>query len=158
MEKILATIKASRRKLLSIVEELTTDEMNQIPTGFNNNLAWQIGHLVVTEQILCYKLSGNKFTIEDELIDLYKNGSKPEKYISAAEIEKLKGYLLSTIDQLESDLNTSLFDNYTPYTISTYQGYELNNVKDAITFIVSHDGLHYGSSLALKRLVKLVNQ
>jgi hypothetical protein len=155
MEKILATIKASRRKLLSIVEELTTDEMNYIPTGFNNNLAWQIGHLVVTEQILCYKLSGNKFTIEEELIDLYKNGSKPEKYISSAEIEKLKGYLLSTIDQLESDLSTNIFDNYTPYTISTYQGYELTNVKDAITFIVSHDGLHYGSSLALKKLIKL---
>lgn len=155
MEKILATIRASRRKLISIVEELSTDEMNQIPAGFNNNLAWQIGHLVVTEQILCYKLSGNKFTIEEELIDLYRNGSKPEKYISAEEIAKLKEYLLSTIDQLESDLKTEIFENYTPYTISTYQGYELNNVHDAITFIVSHDGLHYGSSLALKRLVKM---
>lgn len=157
MDKIIATIKASRNKLLSIVEELSTDEMNYIPAGFNNNLAWQIGHLVVTQQILCYKLSGQKYIIEEELIDSYKNGSRPEKYISAEEIDKMKGYLLSTVTQLEIDLKNGTFNNFTPYTISTYPGFELNNVNDAITFMVSHDGLHYGCSIGLKRLVKLAN-
>ncbi len=155
MEKIIATIKASRNKLLSFVEELSTEELNYIPTGFNNNLAWQIGHLVVSQQILCYRLSGNPFLIEEELIDLYKNGSKPERPFTAAEIAQMKGYLLSTIDQLENDLKTAIFDNFSPYTISTYPGLTLNNVSDALTFIVSHDGLHYGCSLGLKKLVKL---
>jgi hypothetical protein len=155
MEKIIELIKASRTKLLSVVEELSTDEMNHIPTGFKNNLAWQIGHIVVSQQILCYKLSGNKFLIEEELIDLYKNGSKPERYFSKEEINQMKGYLLSTIDQLELDLQSSTFDNFTPYTISTYPGFQLNNVKDAVTFIVSHDGLHYGCSLGLKKLAKM---
>ena len=154
MKKIIEVIKASRNKLLSLVEELSTDELNHIPTGFNNNLAWQIGHLVVSQQILCYRLSGNQFLIEDELIDLYKNGSKPERAFSAAEIAQMKGYLLSTIDQLEIDLQNGIFDNYTPYTISTYPGLKLESVNDAVTFIVSHDGLHYGCSLGLKRLVK----
>ena len=155
MDKILEVIRASRSKLLSVVEELTTDELNYIPTGFNNNLVWQIGHLVVSQQILCYKLAGQKFVIEDELIDLYKNGSKPERPFTEAEIAQMKGYLLSTIDQLEIDLTNGTFDNYTPYTISTYTGFTLNNVKDAVTFIASHDGLHYGCSLVMKRLVKL---
>lgn len=155
MEKIIATIKASRTKLLSLVEELTTEELNYIPTGFNNNLAWQIGHLVVSQQILCYKLSGNKFLIEEELIDLYKNGSKPERAFTAAEIAQMKGYLLSTIDQLVLDLQSDIFDNFSPYTISTYPGLRLESVLDAVTFIVSHDGLHYGCSLGLKKLVKL---
>lgn len=155
MEKIIEVIKASRKKLLSLVEELTTEELNYIPTGFNNNLAWQIGHLVVSQQILCYRLSGNPFIIEEGLIDLYKNGSKPERAFTDVEIVQMKGYLLSTIDQLEIDLNNGIFDNYTPYTISTYPGLQLTNVKDAITFIVSHDGLHYGCSLGLKKLVKL---
>lgn len=155
MEKIIAVIKASRNKLLSLVEELTTEELNYIPTGFNNNLAWQIGHLVVSQQILCYRLSGNQFIIEEELIDLYKNGSKPERAFTTAEIAQMKHYLLNTIDQLEIDLSNGIFENYTPYTISTYPGLQLANVKDALTFIVSHDGLHYGCSLGLKKLVKL---
>lgn len=153
MEKLIKVIKASRNKLLSTIAELSTAELNYIPAGFKNNLAWQIGHLVVSQQILCYKLSGNKFVIEEELIDLYKNGSKPERDFSETEITQMKGYLLSTIDQLEIDLKTNLFANFTPYTISTYPGLTLENVEDSVTFIVSHDGLHYGCSLGLKKLV-----
>ncbi len=154
MEKIIEVIRASRNKLLSIIADLSTEELNHIPQGFNNNLAWQVGHLVVSQQILCYRLSGNPFVIEEHLIDLYKNGSKPERPFSDEEIAQMKTYLLSTIDQLEADLKTDKFDNYTAYTISTYPGLNLQSVKDAVTFIVSHDGLHYGCSLALKKLVK----
>ena len=154
MDKLIEVIKASRNKLLSITAELTTYELNYIPTSFNNNLAWQIGHLVVSQQILCYKMAGQKFIIDEHLIDNYKNGSKPEKYISAAEIDQMRVYLLSTIDQLEIDIQNGVFDSYVPYTISTYPGLTLNNIQDAVSFIVSHDGLHYGCSLIMKRLVK----
>lgn len=153
MENILRIIKACRTKWLSTIEELSTEQMNFIPAGFKNNLAWQLGHVVVSQQILCYRLSGNKFVIEEDLIDLYKNGSKPERDFSSAEIAQMKGYLLSTITQLETDLSNNLFANFTPYSISTYPGVELKSVEDALTFIVSHDGLHFGCSLSLKKLV-----
>lgn len=155
MERAIKIIKACRTKWLRTIEELTTAELNLIPVGFNNNLAWQLGHVVVSQQILCYKLSGNKFTIEEELIDLYKNGSKPERDFTDAEIAQMKGYLLSTIDQLMIDYVNGLFHNFTPYTISTYAGLELKNVEDAVAFVVSHDALHYGCSLGLKRLVMM---
>lgn len=154
MNKIIEVIKACRSKWLMMLDQLTTDQLNKIPVGFNNNLAWQFGHVIVSQQILCYRLAGQKFVINEELIDRYKNGSKPEGYINEEEINLLKGYMLSTINQLEIDLKNGLFDNYTPYTISTYAGLTLENVNDALTFIVSHDALHYGCSISLKRLVK----
>ena len=153
MEKLLRIINACRTKWLTTIEDLSTEQMNFIPPGFKNNLAWQLGHVVVSQQILCYRLSGNKFVIEEELIDLYKNGSKPERDFSSAEIAQMKGYLLSTIAQLENDLDHNLFANFTAYSISTYAGVELKNIEDALTFIISHDGLHYGCSIGLKKLV-----
>lgn len=153
MDKMLEVIKACRSKWLSLINELTIDQLNEIPVGFNNNLAWQFGHVIVSQQILCYRLAGQKFVINEDLIDRYKNGSKPESYIDEEEINLLKEYMLSTIDQLEIDIRNGTFDNYTSYTISTYPGFNLANVNDAITFIVSHDALHYGCSISLKRLV-----
>lgn len=153
MDKVFEVIKASRKALLSLVEGLTTEQMNKIPTGFSNNLAWQMGHLVVSQQILCYKLSNNELIIDPALVDKYRNGSKPEAFISAEEITQIKAYLLDTIDQLEKDLGTDKFANYTPYTISTYKGLTLEKIEDAIKFIVSHDGLHYGCSLMMKKFV-----
>ncbi|MBC7615971.1 MAG: DinB family protein, partial [Pedobacter sp.] len=82
MNKIIQVIKACRSKWLSMIDQLTTDQLNKIPVGFNNNLAWQFGHVIVSQQILCYRLAGQKFVINEELIDRYKNGSKPENYIS----------------------------------------------------------------------------
>ncbi len=67
----------------------------------------------------------------------------------------MKGYLLSTIDQLEIDLHNQIFENFTPYNISTYPGIELKSVSDAIDFVVAHDSLHYGCTLGLKKLVEL---
>ncbi len=153
MEKILEVIKACRTKWLTVLDTLTVDQLNTIPTGFSNNLAWQFGHVIVSQQILCYRLAGQKFVINEGLIDRYKNGSRPENFINEEEINQLKGYMLTTIAQLEEDLKNGVFDNYTPYTISTYAGFTLNNVQDALTFIVSHDGLHYGCSLMMKKLV-----
>ncbi|WP_293297815.1 DinB family protein [Pedobacter sp. UBA4863] len=153
MKKTIEVITASRKALLSLVEDLSTEQMNKIPTGFNNNLAWQIGHMVVSQQILCYKLSNNAFVIDPTLIDKYKNGSKPESFISAEEIAQMKAYLLTNIVQLEEDLATDKFVNYTPYSVSTYKGDRLEKVEDAIKFLVSHDGLHYGCSLMIKKFV-----
>lgn len=153
MDKIFEVIRASRKALLSLIEDLSTEQLNKIPEGFSNNLAWQIGHLVVSQQVLCYKLSDNELVIDPTLVDKYRNGSKPESFISAEEIAQIKAYLLDTIDQLEKDLATDKFANYTPYTISTYKGYRLEKIEDAIKFIVSHDGLHYGCSLMMKKFV-----
>ena len=125
MEKIIEVIKACRSKWLTLLNELTTDQLNKIPAGFNNNLAWQFGHVIISQQILCYRLAGQKFVINEDLIDRYKNGSKPESYISEEEINLLKGYMLSTIEQLEIDLDNGTFANYTPYSISTYPGLRL---------------------------------
>ncbi len=155
MENSIKLIKACRAKWLSKIADLTTAQLNHIPTGFNNNLAWQLGHVVVSPQILCYRYSGNPPVIDEGLIDLYKNGSKPKRAFSETEITQMKGYLLSTIDQLEVDLANQIFKNFTPYNISTYPGIELKTVGDAIDFIVAHDSLHYGCSLGLKKLVEL---
>lgn len=153
MEKIIEVIKACRSKWLTMLNDITTDQLNKIPVGFNNNLAWQFGHVIVSQQLLCYRLAGQKLLINDDLIDRYRNGSKPEIYITEQEINLLKGHMLGTIDQLEIDLKNRIFDNYTPYAISTYTNFKLENVNDALTFIVSHDALHYGCSMGLKRLV-----
>ena len=64
MENSIKLIKACRTQWLNKIAGLSTAQLNHIPTGFNNNLAWQMGHSVITQQILCYRLSGNKFIIE----------------------------------------------------------------------------------------------
>ena len=62
-------LKTTRTNFLNLLNEFSLEQINQIPQGFSNNLIWNFGHLVVTQQLLCYKLSGNEMYISDEIVN-----------------------------------------------------------------------------------------
>jgi len=144
-------IRIARTNVLKTVEGLTLDQINKIPTGFNGNLAWHLGHLCSTEQGLLYRLSGNNVSLEPSFIDKYKKGSVPQGPITQAELDFIKKELLDQLEKLEVDLKQELFKTYTPYTTSF--GNSINSFEEALTFVAVHEGIHYGYVLALKRAV-----
>ena len=151
MTKQIEIIKKVRSFLLDGIKDLSTDQLNKIPAGFNNNIIWNLGHLVAAQQGICYKRAGAPLLITDDFWEKFRSGSKPEIAVEADEIENIKNLFLSSIDQLEIDLETPLFNNYTAWT--PRYGVEIENIKDAISFLPFHEGLHLGNIVALKKLV-----
>lgn len=144
-------LRQTRKNQLSIIENYDYDQLNLIPEGFNNNLIWNLGHVVITQQLLCYKLSGNRLKIDSTLVDKYRKGSKPEGPVSKEEIQQIKDYVLATVDQMEADFKAGLFQQYNTY--STSYGITLNSIEDAINFNNSHEAMHLGTMMALCKLV-----
>ena len=150
MNKSIQTILTLRKNILQLTEGLTADQLNKIPEGFNNNIIWNMGHLVAVEQSVCYKRSGLPVNVDEEFVTAYMPDSKPGRPASAAEIENIKALLLSSTAQLEADYNDSIFKDYTPFI--TRYGAHLNNIEDAVSFLPFHEGLHTGYILALKKI------
>ena len=50
-------LRISRDLVIKELEDLTLDQIHAIPTGFKNSISWNVAHLVVTQQLLHYKLS-----------------------------------------------------------------------------------------------------
>lgn len=136
-----------------IIEDYSLEELNKVPTGFNNNIIWNIGHLVVTEQLLAYKLSGLETKLSDTLINKYRKDTKPEGDVSQFEVDEIKDYLFSNIQNTQTDYNKGIFKTYNAYTVST-TGNTLTNIDEALQFILTHEGIHYGYILALIRAIK----
>jgi hypothetical protein len=154
MKKSLDIIRGSRKFLLNLIDGISIEKLNEIPPGFNNNLVWNLGHVIANQQILCYRNAGVKPVVEDQLIDKYKTGTRPESFIDEAEFKTLVNYLLPTIDKLEEDAPAKIFENYKPFNLKSYAGLDIENIEDAIKFVSFHDGLHVGYSMALKRFVR----
>ncbi|MFC5269284.1 DinB family protein [Adhaeribacter terreus] len=153
MHPQLETIRKTRTALLALLEGLTVEELNEIPAGFNNNIIWNVAHLTAAQQGVCYFRAGLKMPVIDEAyFKAYKPESKPERNVSAEEVEAIKALLFSTLDQLEADYQQNLFTNYTPWT--TRYGVDIKNIDEAISFIPFHEGLHLGYITALKRVIK----
>lgn len=143
----------TRQIFTKIIEANTLEDLNKIPAGFNNNIIWNIGHIVVTEQLLAYKLSGLEPSISVDLINKYRKDTKPEGDVSQAEVDEIKDLLVSTVKETEENYKKGAFNNYNAYTVST-TGNTLNNIDEALQFILTHEGIHYGYVLALLKVVK----
>jgi DinB superfamily len=130
---------------------LSLEKLNEIPEGFNNNIIWNFGHVIVTQQILCYKLANLPLKLDMAFVSKYSKGTKPSAFIDEAELAFLKQQAVFLIDELITDIQNGSFDNYDTYTTS----FEvvLNEIEDAVKYMTMHEGLHLGYAMALKRIV-----
>ncbi len=141
----------TRKNILFFLDDLNEDKINLIPEGFKNNIAWNLGHIVVTQQLLFYSNSGNEVRIPKEWVEKYRKGSKPGARVGMEEFEKIKSILVSSINDSEIDYVSGVFSSYKAYT-TTY-GIQLNSIEDVIRFIYAHDAFHWGIIVALKKIV-----
>ncbi|WP_242156240.1 DinB family protein [Aestuariivivens sediminis] len=153
MDFVFQVLSNTRKIFKGIIEDNTLEDLNKIPAGFNNNIIWNIGHVLVTEQLLAYKLSGLESSLSDEMIDNYRKGSKPSHPLSQEAVNEIKDLLSTTISQTKTDYDNGVFEDYTSYTVST-TGNTLRHIDDALQFIAVHEGLHYGYILALFKVIK----
>ena len=137
--------------MASFIDGFSIDELNKVPKGFNNNIIWNIAHLIVTQQLLIYNLSGLPMLISDEMVKKYRKGSTVDNKVAKDEVNEIKELLLSTIKKTKEDYNNNIFIDYTEYTVTTKS--TLTNIKQAIEFNIFHEGIHLGYILAMKKLL-----
>lgn len=151
MNKLIEVILKTRIKLLASIADLSAEQLNYIPEGFNNNIIWHLGHLVSAQQGLCYLQANLPMRVTDAIRNDYAPGTKPERIIAQEEIDDIKSLLITTMEQLESDVNRNYFAGYTPW-VNRFD-VELNTVDDVLCYLPYHDGLHADRIAAYKRII-----
>ena len=144
------TIK-TRNFLNSFIENLSLLELNKVPDGFNNNIIWNIAHVIVTQQLLVYNLSGLPTIVSKEMIDSFRKGTRPLRDLNQAEVDAISNLLFSTIEKTKDDYDSKLFQTYNQYTVTTKN--TISNVEEAIEFNNFHEGIHLGYILALRKSI-----
>lgn len=143
--------KKNRNLILKIIDEFSIDQLNKIPDGFNNNMVWNIAHLAVTHQLLCYRFSDIVVNVSEEMIDLYRKGTVPSHIVTPKEFEEIKKLFIALPVQFEEDYNKGIFKKYNEYTTSL--NVRLTDIDSAINFNNFHEGIHLGVILSLRKLV-----
>ena len=152
--KQLFTITEKNRKILyNYLVKTAPEQLYKIPEGFNNNIWWNIAHVVVTQQKLVYGLSGLPLNISNELVINYQKGTSPKGTPEKGEVAEIEKLLFELPEKTVADYKKGIFQNFKTYMTSPKV--ELNSVEDAIAFNVFHEGLHLGSIMALSRAVKV---
>ncbi len=151
METTFKIWETSRNIYNTFLEKYTLEQLNTIPAGFSNNLVWNLGHIIVIQQVLVYRLSGLPMYISDSLFETYRNGSKPTGISTQAEVDELRNLLFLLLEKTKEDYAAGKFVNYNEYTTGT--GFYLASSKEAIEFNNYHEAMHLGFMTNIRKFI-----
>jgi len=143
--------RTARNTISKLLESHSLEQLNKIPDGFSNNLIWNIGHVVVVQQMLTYKLSGLPMMISDEMVAKYMRGTKPEDLVTQGEVDQIRELLFATLEQTQKDFDAAIFKEYQEFT--TMSGFTVKNAKDAMEFNNYHEGVHTGIMMRIRKFL-----
>ncbi|MEY3416801.1 MAG: hypothetical protein RL060_912 [Bacteroidota bacterium] len=146
--KIWAT---NRKNIAGFVAQFSLAQLNHIPSGFSNNLVWNLGHIVVVQQRLLYSVAGLPMAISATMLDQYKTGSKPMSNTTQEEVDQLKLLLHSVVESTLADYKSGKFATYKEFTTAT--GFLITSIDDAIVFNNYHEGLHLGLMMNIRKFI-----
>ncbi|RZK58290.1 MAG: DinB family protein [Pedobacter sp.] len=144
-------LRASRIRLLHLMEKSDHELLFKIPPGFNNNMIWQIGHCITSQQRHMYMRSGLPMHITKEFMELFKIGSSPSSWKIIPDVNEVKQLLIDTVDHLENDLKAGLFVNYTPFELPI--GFQVTNHIQALQAANFHEAEHSGRIFTYLKLL-----
>jgi len=153
MNEVFDFIINSRKAFIKLINDLTIEELNKIPNGYNNNIIWNFGHIVVSTQTLCYVRTG---ILQDaasvKFNDYYKKDTRPTYTVTEEEVAELKAIAIESIERIKEDYASGKFGSITPFTTATY-GVQLNSIEEVLITTIGHDNVHCGYASALKKKV-----
>jgi len=145
------SLRAVRRNAVSLLEQFSEAQLTTIPEGYNNHILWNVGHMLTSQQLLCYAMADQPLHIPAHYPGLFRKGTNPREWTESVDIGELKALLASTIGLLEKDYRQGLFKNYKLYTTSF--GVPLASIEDAILFDHVHESVHFGIAMALRKRI-----
>jgi len=67
MQKQFEITKQVRGMTLGVIKDLSDEQLLIVPEGLNNNILWNLGHMVISQQYFVYHASGNDMLVPHTL-------------------------------------------------------------------------------------------
>ncbi len=72
MNKNIDYIKKGRNYLFDAIQNISVAQLNEIPVSFNNNIIWNLAHMMAAQQGVCYLRAGAQLVVEEKYFNDYK--------------------------------------------------------------------------------------
>ncbi len=149
----LQVFQKTRQTVFNAIESLTPAQLLVVPTGFANNIAWNLGHIIVLQQAMVYKRSGLASNCPEEMTGMYWANTSPSDWESEPDSAELIRMLIDHPRQLEADYVGGKFNGTTYAERTSGSGVFMQTLEEAMSYNNYHEGLHLGAILALKEFV-----
>jgi hypothetical protein len=147
-ELLFKQFELTRGSFLKTIEGITTEQASVQPEGFNNNIHWNIGHvLTVTEQFMMgYPKKSNH--LPANYIELFGNGTRPSEWTGdVPSVDVLRDQLKAQLGRIK-EVPVSMLDEKLK---KPFLG--LETFGELANMALFHEAYHLGQIHAMRKLV-----
>ena len=144
----------SASRTISLLEELKAEEWLIQPDGFANNIAWNVGHMLLVRQNIVYRNPGLETGLDKSMGPMYKPGSSPADWESQPDPAALLELFKTVTDKLSADFDTGLFDDVNFNSFELGGGTPIDTLEAACVFNLYHEGLHLGNINDIRDVIR----
>ncbi len=143
----------ARNRLLSALENVTEEVAGQKPEGFNNNIHWHAGHILLVTEAFLFTVPTGSGKLQKNYNEFFANGTKPDDWKSAPPslqeiIDQLKDQEKRAKESAAARLDETLSS---PFSLQS--GLRMETVGELMNMAIYHEAVHTGYINAMKRIV-----
>ncbi|MCA1029551.1 DinB family protein [Bacillus timonensis] len=147
-EVLFNQLESYRREVLGAVEGLSMKEAELIPTGFNNNIRWNLGHIYLDQYLWIKALTKEEQEIPAGFNRWFGYGSSPAHFTSETpSFEELKLLLAQQPNRIRELYADKLEMEY-PLTEMN-----MHTIEQVLIRTIFHEGMHLHAILTLRRFI-----
>ncbi|RXZ81125.1 DinB family protein [Paenibacillaceae bacterium] len=140
-----------REQILSVITRLSKSQMEHIPKGFNNNLHWQLGHVLTITDNLIFEFSGVGSRISQYYRTYFATGTSPSSWLGQPPgiemiLKDLKSQMVEICDKYDGLLAQPVADenNFLQATV----------IGELFHVLIAHESMHLGMIIAMDKVLQ----
>lgn len=147
-ENLFQQLQHYRSELLQILDHLTEEKANIIPTGFHNNIRWNMGHLYLDQYLWIEALTKDKHKELDHFANWFGFGTSPDHFDEKTpSFEVLKMLLAQQPEQLKEQYGHRLMEEFPPIEMG------MQTIEQVLLRTIFHEGMHVQAILTIHRIL-----
>ncbi|QKG83674.1 DinB family protein [Kroppenstedtia pulmonis] len=134
---------------VKLAEETNPEILDRIPSGFNNSIRWNLGHILHAQEQMVFGLAGEQVTLPESYEGLFGNGTKPGDWTT--EPPSLET-LIDALKEQPARIQQAFSDRLETPLVKPFLSYE--TIGEIISFSLFHEGVHIGVIKGLQNALK----
>ncbi|MBY0122757.1 DinB family protein [Bacillus sp. S/N-304-OC-R1] len=148
-EVLFKQLESYRNGVLGSVKDVTEEEAEIIPKGFNNNIRWNLGHIFLDQYLWIQAITKEKTPVPDHYNTWFGFGTSPANFTAETpSLEELRDALKNQPSQIKEAYGQQLEVEYHP----TEMG--MQTIEQVLIRTIFHEGMHLQTILDIKKLIK----
>jgi DinB superfamily len=147
-EVLFNQLESYRRYIVGVLENVTEEEAERIPRGFNNNIRWNLGHIYLDQFLWIQAVTKEKSGVPEKFNSWFGYGTSPTDFTAETpSLEELKILLKNQPAQIKEAYGERLEEEFPP----TEMG--MHTIEQVLVRTIFHEGMHLQAILDLKKCI-----